>query len=124
MTRADELTGKFAMLRAKIAENFHPDHYEVVATDVVPDGSGGTIPTTETVETGRCRLDLTGRLGSEGPRGDVITATSMYTAELPYESAVTEEDTLVINGREFAVIDVKRGGEHELFTVCELEERS
>lgn len=126
MTRADDLTARFATLRAKVAENFHPDAYEVVRVgDPVPDGIGGSIdPEPEVVETGRCRLQLSGRQGTENVQGVVVVATSPYTADLPIDSVVEETDTLRVNGREFEVISVGRGGGFDLFTAVGLEERS
>lgn len=122
MSTADDLTPVWAEMRAVLADAFHADTYEVIATTEVPDGYGGTTTTEEVVETGRCVLDLSGRLGSEAIRGGVPTATSTYTAELPIDSVVDETDTLRINGREFAVISVARGGLHEIFTTVGLEE--
>jgi hypothetical protein len=76
------------------------------------------------VESGRCSLDVTGLQGSEAIRGGVPTATSTYTAELPIDSVIDEKDTLRINGRDFEVVSVARGGAYEIFTTVGLEERS
>lgn len=125
MTAADDLTPTWAEMRAILAEQFHADHYQVMRREEVPDGYGGTtMGEPEPVETGRCTLDLTGRLGSENIRGGVPTAVSTYTAELPIDSIVEETDTLDINGRTFEVVSVARGGAHDLFTTVGLEERS
>ena len=129
MTRADEIALRFSSLRAKLAENFHPDHYEIVRVenDGVPvaDGYGGYIdPEPEVVETGGCRLHLGGQQGTQAVRGGIPTGASSYTAELPIDSVVDEEDTLRINGRTFEIVaPPKRGGNDGLFTICELEER-
>ena len=125
MTTADELTPQWAAMRAVLSDAFHADSYAIVRVDPdpVPDGYGGYIdPEPETVETGRCSLELTGR-GSEGVRGTVVVATSPYTAELPIDSVIEETDTLTINGRSFDVVSVARGGSHDLFTTVGLEER-
>jgi hypothetical protein len=124
VSRADEITQRWAEARPKFADAFHPDSYEITRMVSMPDGSGGSTTELVVVESGRCSLDVAGRLGVEDVRGSVVTATSAYTAELPYESTVTEADTLTINGRPFSIVDVKRAGESGMFTTCELEERA
>jgi len=124
VTTADDLTPVWQEARGIFADAFHADTYEIVRTVETPDDSGGATVTDAVVETGRCVLAVSGVGGGEALAGGVVTAISRYTAELPYESDVTEADTLRINGRRFEVLDAKRGGEHDLFTVVELEERT
>ena len=121
MTAADDLIPVWQDAAAEIAEALHADTYEIVRSTEVPDGYGGTTTTTATVESGRCILDVIGR-GTEAIAGTVPVATSPYTADLPIDSSVTETDTLLINGRTFAVISVARGGNFEMFTTVGLEE--
>lgn len=124
MTAADDLTAVWASVRPVFAENFHADTYAVVRTTSTPDGSGGTTETGAVVETGRCALDVANRLGGERMSGGTVMAVSIYVAELPVDSIVAETDTLRVNGRTFAITDVKRGGNHDLFTEVTLEERA
>ena len=120
---ADEIAEAFQDAAPEFAANFHPDTYDVVRMETVPDGSGGTTKEPVTVESGRCRLDVTTR-GAERASGALIVAVSSYEAELPRSIDLKATDTLVVNGREFAVIDIRRGGELDMFTIAGLEERS
>lgn len=106
-----------------IAEQFHADEYEIVRVERVSDGYGGWTETETVVEAGRCFLDTSGA-GREVVGGSVVEAISPYTAELPYDSAVSETDTLVINGRPFDITSVVRGGEFGMFAEVTLEERA
>src|SRR5690606_10668339 len=106
-----------------IAEQFHADEYELVRVERVSDGYGGWTETETVVESGRCFLDTSGA-GREVVGGSVVEAISPYTAELPYDSAVSETDTLVINGRPFDITSVVRGGDFAVFTEVWLEARA
>lgn len=100
------------------------DDYEITRTTTVPDGSGGTTETDAVVESGRCSLEVTQQRGTEAPAGGgVVVSIATYTALLPIDSVLTAADTLTINGREFDVIDVKRGGALESFAEATLEAR-
>jgi hypothetical protein len=123
--RADAIAARFRTAAPTFAAAFHADAYEIVRTERVPDGSGGWTVTERAVETGWCSLDVARFRGSERPAGgDVVTSIAAYTVELPIDSTLTAADTLVINGRPFNVLDVKRGGEMALFTEATVEERS
>ena len=126
MTAADDLAAVWDEVRPIFAENFHADTYEVIRTTQVPDGYGGTTQTEVVVEGPlRCRLDIGGQQGGEAITGSVPVGMASYSAELPIDSVVSESDTLRINGRTFEVVaKPKRGGNHDLFTEVELEERS
>lgn len=120
---ADEIAQAFQDAAPEFAENFHPDTYDVIRMMSVPDGSGGSTTQPVAIESGRCRLDVTTR-GAERASGALIVAVSSYEAELPRSVDLTATDTLVVNGREFAVIDIRRGGELDMFTIAGLEERT
>lgn len=121
-TTADAVAAAFADARPIFAGAFHADDYAIVRTIETPDGSGGRTPGFVTVEMGRCSLTVSQRMGGEGISGGRVTPASLYTAELPIDSVVTESDTLGFNGRTFSVTDAKRGGTLDLFVVVELEE--
>ncbi len=122
-TVADELAAAFAEARPIFAGAFHTDTYSLVRSVETSDNAGGSTTVDATVETGRCSLNVSPRQGGEALSGDRVTPMSLYTAELPINSVVTENDRLVIDGRMFAVTDVKKGGKLDLFTIVELEER-
>lgn len=135
MTLADELTAVWDGVRPVFADAFHPDSYQVVRNVPVSDGSGGTTDTPTVVETGRCSLEPSNRMGDERLSGDVVVAQSSYIAELspaPIGAApatkysiVKATDTLEINGRTFQITTKPRsGGNHGMFTLCDLEERT
>lgn len=124
MTTADRIAAKFQASRPKFAGAFHADHYDIERVVRVPDGSGGWTNEPGIAESGRCSLDVTQGRGSEAVAGSgVVTSIATYTAELPYESTLAASDALIINGRPFHVIDVKRDGEMGLFTIATLEDR-
>lgn len=122
-TTADAVAAAFADARPIFAGAFHADDYAIVRTIETPDGSGGSTSGFVTVEMGRCSLTVSQRMGGEGISGGRVTPASLYTAELPIDSVVTENDTLGFSGRTFNVTDAKRGGNLDLFVVAELEER-
>jgi hypothetical protein len=121
---ADELAAVIAEVRPEIAGVVHTDTYAILRTTTVADGRGGWTETTTTVETGRCRLIVAQRMGGEVVSGGRVTPLSIYTADLPIGSIVTENDTLGINGRTFLVTDTKAGGALALFVTVDLEERT
>lgn len=121
---ADGVAAAFAEARPIFAGAFHTETYAIVRDEGVSDGMGGRTVVLVTVETGRCSLTIAQRMGGERVSGDTIVPISLYTAELPITSIVTEADGLGFSGRIFNVTDVKKGGALDLFTVVELEERS
>ncbi len=125
MTLADELTLVWNEARPVFADAFHGDTYEVLrGVTLVSDGSGGNTAEPIAIESGRCSLTVSNRLGGERVSGNIVIAVSIYVAELPIDADVTETDTLRINGnRAFEITDVKTGGLHDLFTEVTLEER-
>lgn len=125
MTLADELTLVWNEARPVFVDAFHADTYEVLRGEtLVSDGSGGNTAEPIAIESGRCSLTVSNRLGGERVSGNTVIAVSIYVAELPITANVTETDTLRINGnRTFEITDVKTGGLHDLFTEVTLEER-
>lgn len=121
---ADDLAAAFADARPIFAGAFHADTYAIVRAVQTRDDEGGYTTVDATVETGRCSLAVSQRMGGERISGGTVIPGSLYTAELPIESIVTETDRLGFSGRIFSVSDAKRGGSLDLFTVVELEERS
>jgi len=121
---ADDLAAAFAEARPIFAGAFHTDSYALVRSVETSDNAGGSTSVDATVETGRCSLNVSPRMGGEVLSGDRVTPMSLYTAELPIDSIVTETDRLGFSGRLFSVTDVKKGGNLDLFTVVELEERT
>lgn len=126
---ADEIAEAFQEAAPEFAGNFHPDTFQVERVPVgpdglpgIPDGSGGRIVDPVIVASGRCRLDVTTR-GAERASGALIVAVTSYEVELPLDVDLKATDTLYVNGRKFAVIDIRRGGEFEMFTVAGVEER-
>jgi len=120
---ADDVAAAFAEARPLLAGAFHADTYQVVRDVATADGYGGSTIVSSTLESGRCSLNVSQRMGGEGISAGQVLPLSLYTAELPITSIVAESDRLTINGRPFSVTDVKRGGLTDLFTVVELEER-
>ncbi len=125
MTLADELTLVWAQAAEELADAFHADTYEVFrGVTLVSDGSGGNTAEPIAIESGRCSLTVSNRLGGERVSGNIVIAVSIYVAELPIDANVKETDTLRINGnRTFEITDVKRGGLNGMFTEVTLEER-
>ena len=122
-SRADRIAAKLVSVAPKIGGSFHTDAYVILRTVETKDLEGGATTVPTTVESGRCRLVISQRMGGERVGAGQVVALSLYTAELPKSSIVTESDTIEINARTFGVSDVKRGGGLGLFTVVELEER-
>lgn len=122
-TVADDLAAAFAEARPIFAGAFHSDDYELIWVVETDDGYGGRTTVQATVEAGRCALTVSQRMGGEAVSGGRVLPLSLYTAELPIDSLVTEDDAIIISGRTFDVTDTKRGGAVDLFTVVEVEER-
>lgn len=122
-----EITQALDEARGLIVSDLMPDTYEIKrGVTRIADGSGGYTETPNIVESGRCRLDATQRLGSEGVSGNIIEAASAYVLYLPLTSTLTAADTVIINDtREFAVVSApRRAGEWALTATADLEERS
>ncbi len=115
------VTRAFAKATAIFADAFYTNAYEVLRAVKVDDGSGGQTETETVIETGRCQLSITNRLGAERVNAaDIIRAPSAYTAEWLTQGAVTESDTLRIDGtRTFNIVDLKRD---DAVTYADLEE--
>lgn len=123
-TKADQITAKWDAVRPKFAGAFHADTYALRRDVPTSDGMGGTTMAEGTVESGRCSLDLPLAQGNESLSGDAITARYRIAAELPKDTIAKPTDVLVVNGNRYQIVVVKRGGEHELFPVAELEAMS
>lgn len=125
MTVADEITAIWDEVRPEFAEVFHADTYEILRAQRTP---GGTVLWTEqlplVVEAGRCLLEESNGFGGDQSDGNVIIGLSPYTVELPISTLLTDDDRVRVNGRTYLVEDVKRGGNHRLFVVASLRERS
>lgn len=129
-TVADDVAAAFADARPIFAGAFHGDTYAVVRAVETRDDEGGYTTVDATVETGRCSLTVSQRMGGERISGGTVIPTSLYTAELStfvngelVASIVTEADTIEIDGRRFSVTDTKRESGRNPLTVVELEER-
>ncbi len=122
-TVADAVAAAFVDARPIIAGAFHTDTYSIVRTVETWSGQGATSVDTA-VETGRCSLTISQRMGGEVISAGAVVPNSLYAAELPIDSIVTEKDVIVISSRAFNVTDTKKGGALDLFTVVELEERT
>ena len=122
--RADIIAGKFHDARPKFAEAFHADAYEVERTTRVPDGSGGYTEAPVVVESGYCALDSSNVTRQERLVGGVMTSIAAYTVEMADGTDLRASDALLVNGRRFSVIDVKRAGEISLFPTATVEEAS
>ncbi|MDQ3540129.1 MAG: hypothetical protein M3440_05525 [Chloroflexota bacterium] len=127
---ADEVAAAFADARPIFAGAFHTETYSIVQAVETRDDEGGYTTVDATVETGRCSLTVSQRMGGEGITGDIVGPRSLYTAELStfingelVASIVTEADTIEIDGRRFSVTDTKRESGRNPLTVVELEER-
>lgn len=120
MTQA--LAAAVALGRAQAAR-YRPDRYAVVRATSTPDDAGGGTATEAVVEEGGCLLTagatrpqeraIADRLGSQAP---------LVVRNLPWDSGVTAQDTLLINGtRRLNVVGVLRAGALTvaLTAVCE-----
>jgi hypothetical protein len=70
------------------------------------DGRGGSIAVNVKVESTRCALSVSQRAGTEGVASDQLVGITVYTCDLPYETLLTNGDTLIVNGRLFSVTSV------------------
>ena len=124
-TEADEIAAAMADAATELAQAFHADTVQIQrGTTRVPDGAGGYTEAPNTIATVRGRLDVDQRIGAERDAGGRLVAISTYTVELPKDTDVRASDSLVVNGRTFAITDVKRGGEQDLFLTLGVEAQS
>lgn len=123
MTTAERITAIWNRVRPKFEDAFHPDYYAIERMDRQPDGTGGYVDIPVVVESGRCSLAPANRANTEGMSGPGVVSVTGYEIEMPIETAVTASDTLMVNGRRFEVIAVRKGGDHELFATVLAEER-
>lgn len=108
----------------RIAADFRFDTYEVRRTTGVDDGEGGETPTTTTVESGGCVLTAGATRPEERAIADQAGSTTPYVVRnLPYNTALTAEDEVRINGRVFAVLGVLRSEAINVAVTAVLEER-
>ena len=121
MHEYEEITEALREVEPEIAEIAHPDSFMVVRKTRVPDGFGGHKHIDAVVDQGRCRLSRGGG-GSETNIGPVVISVSGYVATLPRVVDLRPSDRLMVNAREFEVIEVIQAGEHSLFTKARLEE--
>ena len=121
---ADQLDSVWAEARSIFADAFHTDVYQIVRSEQVEDGYGGSSFTENVVEEGRCVLEVRNIMGGERQTagGSLMTTVSRYSVTMPIASVVKTDDTLIVNGRRFDVKDVKRGGDWGLFANVDVEE--
>jgi len=124
MSKADALTPKFHAARGKLADAVFADEYVIERVTMVSDGYGGRTEQRVEIERGRCKLDVSGRLGGPMVHNGQVVEIAPMTALLPYDADLEPDDALTINDRAMRVIDVRRGGEWGLFTSAEVEEAS
>ena len=116
MSTADTIATIVAGLRATHDDLALPDSCDVIRTTQVSDGRGGTTTTEATVGPYRCSLAVSGLSGQEGVAGSVETVTLPYVITLPYGTDVTEQDTIGVGERRFAVETVRTGGDYDVAT--------
>lgn len=124
MTTADDLDQVWADARGVLEDAFFTDDYIIQRPTLVSDGRGGTTETPTSAESGKCALWSGGSQGREYVSGQRITGQTDYLAELPWSTVVRDTDDLVINGRTFQVVAVKRGGQWDTSVIVELEART
>ena len=120
----EDITQAWNEARPILADAFHPDTYLIVRMTRVPDGYGGHTDVEAVVESGKCSLDASGRVGAEGASGPLTLSITSYTVELPIETTLEASDTLYVNSRKFHVTSVLKGGDHEVFVTANVEEAS
>jgi hypothetical protein len=119
-----EIGAAIAGVREMYVADLMPDTCQIErGTIPVSDGAGGSTNAPNVVATHVCKLSVAQRLGTEAGT-DHVSAASGYVARLPLDADVRATDTLLVNGREFAVTGVKRGGQWATSLLVELEERS
>ena len=129
MTLADDLDAVWAEVAPILADSFHSDTYVISRMVMTSDGRGGerpstTPPTYTTVETNKCELRAAKNQGMEYVSGQRVTGKADYYADLPLSTVLKDTDTLTVNGRDFSVLAVKRGGDWSTSVLVELEARS
>jgi hypothetical protein len=103
---ADRIAAKVEALRPRYEDVAMPDWCEVVRPVQTADGRGGHTAVPTVVEQTRCVLSVSQRSGTEGIASDQLVGITVYTCDLPFSTLLTEDDTLRINGRDFAVVSV------------------
>ena len=122
---ADRLGPVFAAAEEKILNAFGADHYEILRNVPTKDNRGGETMVESVVETGRCMLQVVNRIGFEGANaGPIVQGTTPYRAMLPGVTTLRDTDVLRVNGREFDVVSIVRGGAVGVGATVELEEVS
>jgi hypothetical protein len=101
-----------------------PDAYDVLRTvSGGTDEFGGTLPVTDAVvETGMCSLIAGGLQPSERVVADRLGWEVAYAVELPYDTLLTPEDRIRINGRPFEVGGVSKEGRWGLSAIAVVQE--
>ena len=111
---AAKIEGKYRALHDRYAL---PDTCEVLRPGTpVSDGRGGETATETTIGVYRCALDVAGIRGEEGVSGAIEAITRPYLITLPYGADVTEQDTIGVGDRRFAVENVRTGGGYDVAT--------
>lgn len=123
MTRVvDDIVAALADVRPVVMDAAFGDTYEIKRDTRVADGRGGWTVTTATVESGNCRLISQLVQAPERLSGGVVTVGVVsYQAQLPPTTVLTDTDTLLVNGRTFRVIAVRRAGVLDLFPIADLQ---
>ena len=124
MTTADDLDAVWASVRPVIEDAFHSDTYTIERPTLTSDGRGGTTTVATEVESGKCSLVVAGQQGQEYISGSGVAASTPYWVDLPWATTITERDAIVINGRRFAIVTVKREGDWGLTVRADLEART
>lgn len=100
------------------------DTYEVRRTTGVDDGEGGETPTTTTVENGGCLLTAGATRPEERAIADQAGSTTPYVVRnIRYDSILTAQDELRINGRVFQVLGVLRNEAARVAVTAVCQER-
>lgn len=109
----------------RIAADFRFDTYEVRRTTGVDDGEGGEVPTTTTIESGGCVLTAGARQPSEQAVADAAGSTVPYIVRnIRYDTVLTAQDDLRINGRVFQVLGVLRNEAARVAVTAVCQERT
>lgn len=114
MSTADAIAAIVAGLRPVHDDLALPDTCRIQRVTTVSDGRGGTTTTEATIGTVRCALDVSGMSGSEYVAGSVESVNLPYVITMPYGTDVTEQDTIDVGDRTFAVETVRSGGDYEI----------
>lgn len=108
-----------AALAADVA-TVQPDSAAVRRASAASDGMGGTTRTWTTVATATCRITPLDQTEAEQVLGDDTRDKQVYRVSLPYGTALTVADRLLINGTTYAVEAVRtnRSLEVERIAYC------